>query len=54
MNPTYRELVERLEKNGANLGEVAVARMMDIVCEETGDYPDWSDKAPDWVVNNCR
>lgn len=53
VNPTYRELVERLEKGGANLGEVAVARMMDIVYEETGGYPNWSDEAPEWVVNNC-
>lgn len=50
---TYRYLVDRMESKGNNLAEVAVGRMMDMVAEETGVYPDWGDTAPDWVVKNC-
>ena len=50
---TYRQLVDRMESKGNNLADVAVGRMMDIVEEQTGTYPDWDDFAPDWVVKNC-
>ena len=50
---TFSELVNIMEKNGANLAEVAIGRMMDIIEEETGDFPNWTDIAPEWVVNNC-
>lgn len=50
---TYRQLVDHMENMGCNLADVAVGRMMDIVEEQTGDYPCWGDIAPDWVVMNC-
>lgn len=50
---TYNDLVEKMEALGCNLAEVAIGRMMDIVEEETGRFPDWNDKAPEWVVKNC-
>lgn len=50
---TYRQLIERMERKGNNLAEVAVGRMMDIIEEQTGTYPDWGDIAPDWCVRNC-
>lgn len=50
---TYTALVSILERQGANLAEVAVGRMMDIVAEETGRWPSWGDTAPEWVVRNC-
>ena len=53
MKYTYHQLVERMEDMGCNLAEVAVGRMMDIVAEQTGYFPNWDDMAPDWVVNNC-
>ena len=53
MKYTYRQLVARMERMGNNLADVAVGRMMDIVEEQTGEYPSWSDIAPDWVVSNC-
>ena len=50
---TYDNLVEIMEKNGCNLAEVAIGRMMDIIEEQTGNWPSWSDIAPEWVVKNC-
>ena len=50
---TYQQLVDRMESKGNNLADVAVGRMMDIVEEQTGTYPDWNDVAPEWVVKNC-
>lgn len=50
---TYDQLVNLMRENGSNLADVAIGRMMIIVEEETGVFPDWSDIAPDWVVNNC-
>ncbi len=50
---TYRQLVDRMERNGNNLADVAVGRMMEMVEEETGIFPNWSDVAPEWVVKNC-
>ena len=50
---TYRQLVEHMERMGNNLADVAIGRMMDIVFEETGNYPNWDDKAPEWIVKNC-
>ena len=50
---TYSDLVEIMESHGANLAEVAIGRMMDIVGEETGTWPNWSDIALEWVVRNC-
>lgn len=50
---TFDEVVEELEKCGCNLADVAVGRMMDIIEEQTGIYPKWSDIAPDWVLRNC-
>lgn len=53
MRYTYRELIETLEANGCNLADVAVVRMMAIVEEQTGKFPDYNDVAPDWVVRSC-
>lgn len=50
---TFRELVRTMEARGENLADYFVGRMMTIIEEETGTFPDWSDKAPDWVVENC-
>ncbi len=50
---TFRDLVGRMEKNGCNLADVAVGRMMDIANEQDGMYYDWGDPAPDWVIRNC-
>ena len=50
---TYSELLDIMERKGCNLAEVAIGSMMDIVETETGNWPDWSDIAPDWVVKNC-
>lgn len=50
---TYSELETRMRKNGCNLADVAIGRMMEMVEEETGLYPNWGDVAPDWVVKNC-
>lgn len=47
---TYSELVKIAKKNGANLADVAIGRMMDDIAEETGKWPAWSDEAPEWVV----
>ena len=53
MKYTFRQLVDRMERMGNNLADVAVGRMMEIIEEQTGDYPSWGDIAPDWVVRNC-
>lgn len=52
-NYTFGKLVEVMKSNGNNLAEVAIGRMMNIIEEETGRFPDWSDNAPEWVVKNC-
>lgn len=51
---TYRELLEIMNRRGCNQADVAIGRMMDIVEEETGCWPGWDDKAPEWVVKNCK
>lgn len=50
---TYEELMDIMEQNGNNLAEVAICRMMDIVEEETGIWPNYTDIAPEWIVKNC-
>lgn len=45
---TYTEL----EKDGMNLAEVALGDMMDIVEEQTGRFPHWTDTVPDWIMRN--
>lgn len=50
---TFNEIVKHMEAKGNNLAEVAIGRMMDIIEEETGIFPDWNDVAPEWVVKNC-
>lgn len=51
---TYNEVLERMENfcYNVDLASVALGRMMDIVEEETGVFPDWDDKAPDWIIKN--
>lgn len=53
MKYTYEQLLNHMERMGNNLADVALGRMMDIVEEQTGTWPNWSDIAPDWVVRNC-
>lgn len=50
---TYQQLVEVMEMAGNNLALCAIERMMVIVEEETGVFPDWSDFAPQWVINQA-
>lgn len=50
---TFAKLVDRLEKNGCNLAEVAIGSMMDIIEEQTGTFPNWTDNAPDWVIKTA-
>lgn len=50
---TFSELATIMKNHGANLADVAIGRMMDIIEEETGSWPNWSDEAPEWVVRNC-
>ena len=49
---TYSELLEKAYANGMNCAEVALGQMMDIVEEETGKFPGWSDAVPEWVIKN--
>lgn len=49
---TYAQLTDKMTKNGNNLAEVAIGRMMTIVEEQTGEFPSWDDQAPEWVINN--
>lgn len=51
MRMTYRELVEWAEANtNIMYPEFTLAPMMDIVEEETGKWPNWSDEAPEWIL----
>lgn len=47
---TFDDLVRIAEEAGANLADIAIGRMMDIIEEETGRFPDWNEEAPEWVV----
>jgi hypothetical protein len=47
---TYSDLIKIARKNGANLAEVAIGRMMDEVYEETGKWPSWNEEAPEWII----
>lgn len=49
---TFNELIARAKAHGANLAEVAIGRMMIIIEEQTGEFPNYNDIAPDWVVKN--
>lgn len=49
---TFNELSNRAKSKGNNLADVAIGRMMELVEEETGRFPSWTDIAPDWVVRN--
>lgn len=50
---TYGKLVEMMEDHGNNLAEVAIGRMMTIIEEQTGHFPNWDEEAADWVKNQC-
>lgn len=50
---TYSELLDVMYENGNNLADVALGRMMIIVEEETGKFPNWSDIVPEWIIKNC-
>lgn len=49
---TYTELLKEANKQGLNLADVALGRMMDMVEEETGKWPNWSDTVPEWILEN--
>ena len=49
---TYSELLSRAEEGGANCADVALGRMMDIVEEESGTFPNWDDEAPEWILEH--
>ena len=51
---TYSELLDLMFSKGCNLADVALGSMMDIVEEETGVFPSWSDPVPDWILENCH
>ena len=48
---TYTELLEKALKT-MNRADVALGRMMDIVEEQTGRFPAWSDEVPAWILEN--
>ena len=48
---TFRELLERVEQTN-NCADIALADMMDIIEEQTGVWPEWTDEAPEWVLKN--
>ncbi len=50
---TYEELADAMKEKGTNMADVAIGRMMNIVETETGRFPDWDEKAPDWVVKQA-
>ena len=50
---TFQQLLDHMYDRGNNLADVAIGRMMSMVEEDTGNFPEWSDVAPAWVVNNC-
>ena len=50
---TFSKLVDIMEASGCNLADLAIGRMMDIIEEQTGKFPNWEDIAPNWVVKNC-
>ena len=48
---SFAELLEWAEKNtNVSPADVALGRMMDIIEEQTGKWPNWDDEAPDWVL----
>lgn len=49
---TYSRLLAKAEQDGNNCAEVALGRMMDIVEEQTGSWPNWNDQVPEWILNN--
>lgn len=53
MKYTYRDLIVKLEMNGCTLADMIISRMMVIVEEETGKFPDYGELAPDWFVEQC-
>lgn len=52
-NYTFDDLESLMRSKGCNLADVAIGEMMDIIYDESGVYPSWSDIAPEWVVKNC-
>ena len=49
----YIQLLDIMESRGRKNADALISRMMRKVEEHTGDYPVWSDFAPNWVVKNC-
>ena len=50
----YHELLDLIATRSEreyDLRAQALYRMMDAVEIETGEWPKWSDEAPDWIVN---
>ncbi len=49
---TYSKLLAKAEQDGCNCAEIALGRMMDIVEEQTGRWPNWNEEVPGWILNN--
>ena len=49
---TYSKLLDWAYSKGMNLADVALGSMMDIVEEQTGNWPKWTDKVPEWILEN--
>ena len=49
---TYNEVLKKALALGMNCADVALGSMMDIVEEQTGEWPSWDDEAPAWILDN--
>lgn len=50
---TYAEIAGSLYEKGYTMADAATERMMDLVQDETGIWPDWDEPAPTWVIVAC-
>lgn len=50
---TYRQIMDYMEKMGIETAYDIINRMMDIIEKQTGNNPDFSDYAPEWVIKKC-
>lgn len=50
---TYAEIARALFNKGYTMADAATDRMMDLVQDETGIYPDRDEPAPEWVIAAC-
>ena len=50
---TFKEIALALYNKGYTMADAATERMMDLVQDETGIYPDPDEAAPLWVILAC-